>query len=93
MANDGEQGFEAWSSGKFDLVLTDCQMPVMDGFQLTGKLRKIEKENGLERTPVVAITANALEGESERCLAAGMDDYISKPVELKALDRVLRVWL
>ncbi len=74
------------------LVLTDCHMPEMDGFELTEALRAMENDDGY-RVPIVAITANALQGEAERCLAGGMDDYLAKPVELQALKRTLEKWL
>ena len=93
VANDGQQGFDLYKTGRFDLVLTDCHMPVMDGFEMTDAIRKIEKANDLSRIPIVAITANALHGEADHCLASGMDDYLSKPVELKRLDTTLVRWL
>lgn len=74
-----------------DVIITDCHMPVMDGFQYTAASRSEEAHSA--RIPVLALTANALTGESDRCLAAGMDGYLSKPVELvrlrEALDRVM----
>ncbi len=92
-ANDGAQGLAAWQSGRFALVLTDLHMPVMDGYQLTGALRSEEASRGLARTPVIALTAAVLKGEAERCLAAGMDDYIAKPASIDTLLRRLRHWL
>ena len=68
-------------------------MPEMDGFQLTENLRKVEREQNLSRTPIIAITANALQGEAERCITAGMDAYLSKPVEMIHLRRALIQWL
>ncbi len=93
IADNGAEGLEKWKSGKFDLVLTDCHMPVMDGFQMTRDIRLWEQENGLGRSPVVAITANALTGEDQRCLEAGMDGYLSKPVQLADLRSTLLKWL
>ena len=93
ISEDGVHGLQDWRDGDFDLVLTDCHMPNMDGFEMTRQLRLFEKEAGLGRTPIVAITANALQGESERCLASGMDDYLAKPVELVRLRRILEKWL
>ncbi len=93
IAEDGVQGLAMWQGGGYDLVLSDCHMPNMDGFQMTEQLRRLEQQQGLTRTPVVAITANALQGESERCLASGMDDYLAKPVELVRLRRMLEKWL
>lgn len=88
-AENGEQGLKKWRSMPFDIVLTDCFMPVMDGFELAREIRKAEKKDGKPRTPVIAITANALTGENDRCYAAGMDDVLSKPIELKALSEAL----
>jgi CheY-like chemotaxis protein len=89
VVRDGKECLEAWKTGQFDAVLTDCQMPVMDGFELTQHLRDVEAEERRPHTPVIAVTANALEGEADRCLAAGMDDYLSKPVTIAALEKVL----
>ena len=91
VAPEGQQGFDAWESGGFDLVLADCHMPVMDGFEMTDAIRSVEKKGQLARTPIIAITANALSGEAERCKAAGMDDYLAKPVSIADLqDAILR---
>ena len=93
VAMDGQQGLDIWRTGRFDLVLTDCHMPVMDGFEMTSAIRRQEAEDGTPRAPIVAITANALQGEAERCLNSGMDDYLSKPVELNRLGITIRQWL
>jgi len=81
---DGLAAVNAVMEGKFDLVLMDCQMPGMDGFEATKRIREMEREGRLARSsrlPIVALTANAIRGDRERCLAAGMDDYVSKPVD------------
>lgn len=93
MASDGKEAFERWSEGDYDLVLTDCHMPRMDGFELTSEIRRVEEMRGEGRTLIIALTANAMLGEAEHCLEAGMDDYITKPVELKTLNRVLSLRL
>ena len=93
VAENGAEGLEKWQSNSFDLILLDCHMPVMDGFQMTRHLRRKEQENGGDRTPIVAITANALKGEAEHCLSFGMDDYLAKPVELVNLKQTLEKWL
>jgi signal transduction histidine kinase/ActR/RegA family two-component response regulator len=93
MAVNGKLGVSAWRSGDFDIILMDGQMPVLDGFAATAEIRAGEKSGGRERTPIIALTANAMEGDRERCLAAGMDDYLSKPVKLKALHAMLRKYL
>ncbi|PWC92705.1 response regulator [Azospirillum sp. TSO5] len=88
---DGEQALAAWRRGLHRLVITDCHMPAMDGYELARRIRA--EEDGQRHTPIVAMTANALSGEMERCLAAGMDDYLAKPVTLAQLARVLAHWL
>ncbi len=81
-----------WQAGDYAILLSDCHMPEMDGFELTAAIRAGE-EGGDRRAPIIAITANALQGEAERCLAAGMDDYLSKPVSMKDLRSTLRKWM
>ena len=93
VASDGRQGFEIWSANSFDLVLADCHMPVMDGFDMTAKIRATERSRQAPETPIVAITANALQGEDRKCFAAGMSDYVSKPVELKRLEDMVSRWV
>ena len=92
LAGDGSQGVEAFRAGKFDIVLMDCQMPVLDGFGATAKIREAEA-SGTTRVPIIAVTANALQGDRERCLEAGMDDYLPKPVRLDDLREKLAQWL
>jgi two-component system, sensor histidine kinase and response regulator len=89
VANDGLEAVEAASSTAYDLILMDCQMPIMDGFQASRAIR----QRGGRRVPVVALTANAMEGERERCLDAGMDDYLAKPVRPDDLVAKLQQWL
>jgi signal transduction histidine kinase/HPt (histidine-containing phosphotransfer) domain-containing protein/ActR/RegA family two-component response regulator len=91
-AREGREALEAWMSGRFALVITDCNMPVMDGYELARSIRANEKAGG-KRTLIIACTANALKGEAENCFAAGMDDYIAKPVELAKLLAKLELWL
>ena len=86
IAEDGKSAVERCAQVRFDLVLMDCQMPVMDGFQATAEIRK---SPGGKDLPIVAMTAHAMVGDRERCLAAGMDDYLSKPVERSELRAVL----
>ena len=92
-AVDGAAGLKLWRSGRFGMVITDCNMPVMDGYEFTRSVRRAEAESGNKRTPIIASTANALLGESATCLAAGMDDYLAKPTELAQLLEMLDRWL
>jgi CheY-like chemotaxis protein len=78
--------------GRYELILMDCLMPQMDGYEATRRIRQAEAVNG-DHIPVIAMTANAMEGDSEKCFAAGMDDYISKPVLIDDLEAVLRKWV
>jgi PAS domain S-box-containing protein len=93
LATNGREALDACSGERFDLILMDCQMPEMDGYTATGELRQREAVAAEQRVPVVALTANALEGDRERCLAAGMDDYLSKPFRRETLSTVLARWL
>ncbi len=94
LAVHGRDALERWQGDRFGLVITDCHMPEMDGFELTAAIREAEAAADTGgRIPIIAATANALAGEAENCLAAGMDDYLSKPVTLDALKRALDRWL
>ncbi len=84
VANNGRQALMALHEGEFDIVLMDCQMPEMDGFEATAAISAHEREKGT-RTPILALTAHAMKGDQERCLAAGMDGYVSKPVDARHL--------
>lgn len=91
VAMNGEEALQVLSENRFDVVLMDCQMPVMDGFAATAQFRAMESGSG-RRTPIVALTANALLGDREKCLAGGMDDYLTKPLNFDDLERVIRHW-
>jgi CheY-like chemotaxis protein len=82
---DGGKAIEASQGGRFDVILMDCQMPEVDGFEATRRIRAGPQG----QTPIIALTAGALEGDRQRCLDAGMDDYLSKPVRLEELAKVL----
>ena len=88
IAANGQEALDKFRAGNFDVILMDVQMPVMDGFEATQLIRAVEKESG-SRTPIVALTAHAMKGDRERCLEAGMDDYISKPINNKELTDAL----
>ncbi|HTQ79750.1 MAG TPA: ATP-binding protein, partial [Thermoanaerobaculia bacterium] len=88
VAGDGLKALELLGRGAFDLILMDCQLPGLDGYETTRRLRRSES-GGRRRTPVVAVTAHAMKGERERCLAAGMDDHLSKPFRLEQLAALL----
>ena len=93
-ARNGEEALNAARAGGFDIVLMDCQMPVMDGFAATAEIRRHEQAAGRGRSlPIIAITANALQGDREACLAAGMDDYLSKPFTQQQLGAVIGRWI
>ncbi len=92
-ANDGIEAMDLLRDEQFDVVLMDCQMPRMDGYEATEAIRDRETRQGLMRMPVIAMTANAMAGDKERCLAVGMDDYLSKPVKPSNLENMLRQWL
>ena len=91
VVGNGLEAVAAMEAGLFDIVLMDCQMPGMDGFEATSEIRRREGE--WAHHPIIAMTASAMQGDRERCFVVGMDDYISKPVQPAALDRVLQRWL
>jgi PAS domain S-box-containing protein len=93
VVNNGQEAVEATGASPYDLVLMDVQMPVMDGFEATAAIRERDGGPTPGTVPVVAMTAHAMKGDRERCLAAGMNDYVSKPVEPDALAGVLETWL
>jgi signal transduction histidine kinase/CheY-like chemotaxis protein/HPt (histidine-containing phosphotransfer) domain-containing protein len=92
--NDGVEALEAWAAGQYIAVLADVHMPRMDGYELTGRIREAEAQGRKQgRTPIVAVTANAMKGEEERCIEAGMDAYLVKPVNIERLRTTLERWL
>ncbi|MFA6465729.1 MAG: ATP-binding protein, partial [Desulfurivibrionaceae bacterium] len=92
LADDGEKALAALAGKDYDLVLMDCQMPVLDGYQATRAIRSQEPPGG-KRLPIIAMTAHAMEGDRQKCLEAGMDDYIAKPVKRELLRKLLGQWL
>lgn len=93
LAENGEQALALLARTRFDLVLTDCRMPVMDGYAMTRRIREQERDRGGARLPVIALTASAMEDDLQRCREAGMDDLLAKPVPLGALRQALLQWL
>ncbi|OBT11471.1 hypothetical protein A9267_02185 [Shewanella sp. UCD-FRSSP16_17] len=93
MSNDGVEALEKWQSGRFNLLLTDCHMPNMDGLELTRTIREQELKQNCSPITIIAVTANAMVGESENCLEAGMDDYLAKPIEIELLQEKLVQYL
>lgn len=93
LTNNGQEALALIDRRGFDLVLMDCQMPVMDGFEASRRIRQREQSMGLPQVPIVALTANAISGDREHCLAQGMDDYLSKPFSQMQLYQTLSRWL
>ncbi|MFT4542378.1 MAG: signal transduction histidine kinase/CheY-like chemotaxis protein [Planctomycetota bacterium] len=91
LACDGQRAVDMFQERPYDAVLMDCQMPVMDGFEATKKIREVE--SGQNRIPIIALTANAMAGDRAKCLAAGMDDFLSKPIRLDELGKTLNSWV
>jgi len=90
VANDGRQAVDAWRRGNYDLILMDCQMPQLDGYEATREIRREERESGgASRIPIIALTAHAMKGAAEDCRRVGMDDYLTKPLDREQLKRCL----
>ena len=92
VANNGREAFDSFKANHFDLILMDCQMPIMDGYEATQAIREHESNSG-KHTPIIAATAHAMRGDKEKCLEAGMDDYLSKPIRMMALKEKVEEWL
>jgi CheY-like chemotaxis protein len=91
VVENGAAAMREWLEDDFDIILTDCHMPEIDGFELTQRIRQIEaRRPNSPRTPIIAITANALSGEEARCRAVGMDGYLSKPVKLEEMGQMIQ---
>jgi len=93
VAKDGHEALEHLGREEFDLVLMDCQMPGLDGYETTAEVRRLEESGShRERMPIVALTADAVDGDRETCLAAGMDDYLAKPFTYAGLAQIVERW-
>lgn len=93
VTENGPATLEKYQNNYYDIIMMDIQMPEMDGYEVTRRIRQIEETTDKKRTTIVAITANAMIGDQEKCLNAGMDDYISKPVKGSYLEEVLTKYL
>ncbi len=92
-AENGQEAVAAVKKQHFDLIFMDCQMPVMDGFEATAEIRALEDQQVIKQMPIVAFTANAMKSDEEKCLSAGMDDFITKPINYENLEKVMIKWL
>lgn len=92
IAQDGNEALNQYQSGAFDLILMDCQMPHLDGIQAAQKIREFESTQKMQRCCIIAMTANAMKGDKEKCLSAGMDDFLAKPFKSQQLTEILQIW-
>lgn len=92
IVSNGQEAFEAYSAKDYSLIFMDCQMPVLDGYSATEKIRNLE-QSSLKHVPIVALTASAIQGDREKCIAAGMDEYISKPTNQQKLDEIINQFM
>jgi CheY-like chemotaxis protein len=93
VAEDGAIALDKFQKNQYDIIIMDVQMPNMDGYAATKNIRELEAKNGLKHIPIIAITASALQGDEEKCLHAGMDDYMSKPIKGEILENTLKKYL
>ncbi len=92
LAGNGEEGKKVWQTGCYKMILTDCHMPKMDGYQMTQNIRSLEQAENKRQIPIIAVTGAAMSGDDEKCFQAGMSDFVSKPVQLADLRKVLKKW-
>ncbi len=92
-ACNGKEAIDLLTSSDYDMVLMDCQMPIMDGYETTQAIRDENSNVRNSKIPIIAMTANAMKGDREKCLEAGMDDYITKPIKIKELQSVIGRWI
>jgi CheY-like chemotaxis protein len=93
LAGNGLEAIKAISTKVFDLVFMDCQMPEMDGYTAASALKKLANEGEIPPCPIIALTAHAMVGDREKCIAAGMDDYLAKPIDNQELENIIKKWL
>ncbi|HBV85776.1 response regulator [Desulfosporosinus sp.] len=91
VAENGQAAIDAYQKQEFDVIIMDCQMPILDGYKAAGTIRRFEGQK-MKRTPIIALTANALNSARQTCLDAGMDDYLTKPVETQAFYAIVDKW-
>jgi CheY-like chemotaxis protein len=92
VVDNGEEAIKAAAAGSYELILMDCRMPVCDGYTATEAIRRLQATSG-RRVPIIGVTACAMEGDREKCLDAGMDDYVTKPLTLDSFRSLLSRWL
>ena len=92
IAQNGQEALDRIQNKSYDLILMDCQMPVLDGFTTTTLIREYETTFNKQRCPIIAITANAMQGDKEKCMNAGMDDFLSKPFKSQEIISVVNKW-
>lgn len=91
IANNGEEAVSIFNEQSFDVILMDIMMPVMDGLEATVKIRELEKQNDCtERTPIIALTANTMDNDKEKCIAYGMDEFMAKPFDIEKLNSIFK---
>ena len=91
IANNGQEALNIFSENRFDVILMDIMMPVMDGLEATVKIREFEKQNKLQpRTPIIALTANTMDNDREKCLSYGMDEFMAKPFDIDQLHNIFK---
>jgi len=93
VVGDGQAAVDAVCAKQYAVVIMDCQMPLLDGYEATAEIRRLAGENKIVDLPIIALTANAMIGDREKCLDAGMDDFLPKPVTLETLGPVIEKWL
>ena len=89
LANDGQEGVEKWSSGHYDAIIMDCQMPVLDGYSATIKIRELERTKAARRMPIIALTAHSMPEDRQKCFESGMDEFLTKPIAIAALEHAI----